>query len=184
PTTPPTTPPVPPTTPPVPPTTPPVPPTTPPVPPTTPPVPPTTPPTTPAQGLCGANACPAASILMAACRPAGGCMAEVGAGSSRLCYASGVKVTVTPIPATLGLAMRVTRPDGQTPCYSIEFGTNLASGARGLVFRNGAGEVIATGSADARGRVTLTCDRASTEPLDDQCVPPASPGICLPGACR
>lgn len=88
-----------------------------------------------------------------------------------------------PNPATLGLVMHVTRPDGQTPCYSIELGANFVGGNRGVVFRNGAGAEIARGVADASGRITIACDRA-TELLEDTCVPPARPVLCAPGVCR
>jgi hypothetical protein len=122
-------------------------------------------------------------VLLAACRPAGTCTTQAALAATRSCFESGVKVTVVPNPLTLGFAMAVTRPDGVTPCYAIEFARNLPGGGRGVVFRNGAGTEIGRGVADAAGRIMLSCEAGPTL-LEDTCVPLGRIAACQPGTCR
>jgi hypothetical protein len=94
-----------------------------------------------------------------------------------------VKVRVAANPLTLGFTLAVTEPDGQTPCYSIDFAGSLPGGNRGVVFRNGAGTDIARGIADGSGRIMLSCD-AGTTMLEETCVPLGRISACTPGICR
>ena len=93
-------------------------------------------------------------------------------------------MTVATNPATLGLSLFVTRPDGTTPCYSIDLGVGVAGSPRGVVFRNAEGIEIARGTRDAAGRITLGCEQGTTQPLEPTCVPATAPGLCLPGTCH
>jgi hypothetical protein len=90
-------------------------------------------------------------------------------------------VTVTPNPRTLGFTTAVSRPDGQTPCYTIDFAASLPGSSRGIIFRNADGTDIARGIVNAAGDVTLSCE-AGNVVLEDGCVP-LGPSACVPGAC-
>jgi hypothetical protein len=113
----------------------------------------------------------------------GTCAVQTSLGVTRSCFQGGVKVSVAPNPLALGFTMAVTRPDGSTPCYSIDFAAMLPGGNRGVIFRNAAGTDIARGTADASGRIMLSCDAGSTM-LDEMCVPLGRIAGCQPGTCR
>jgi hypothetical protein len=103
---------------------------------------------------------------------------------TRACYQSGVEVSSAVDRASGDLHVRVTRPDGQTPCYELQLGDFLSDGARLLLFRDGAGKTLSRGVLRSDGRLVLTCEGGTTDPLAPECVPLAPPGLCRPGACR
>jgi hypothetical protein len=122
-------------------------------------------------------------VLLAACQPEGACSTQATFGVTRSCFNSGVKVVSIPNPLTLGFTLAVTRPDGVTPCYSIDFAARLAGGNRGIVFRNAAGTDIAHGLANAAGQIMLSCEAGNTM-LEEMCVPLGRISACQPGTCR
>ena len=91
---------------------------------------------------------------------------------------------MAPSPATLGTRMLVTTSDGQTPCYKLDVGLLLTDGARVALFRDGTGRILSRGIVRADGRLELTCEAGTTEPLGPECVPLSRPGVCRPGLCR
>jgi hypothetical protein len=137
----------------------------------------------PEPGLCGARICPAVSVLLAACQPAGGCNVAPDGLGTRACYDNGVKVIVTPNPLTASVRFLVTRPDGVTPCYKLDIGAFLPGGGQLVEFRDGDGAVLSRGVLGANGRLTLTCEDVDTE-LAPECTPVTRAGVCSPGTCR
>jgi hypothetical protein len=120
--------------------------------------------------------------------PLGSCAFEADASASRACYGTGVQVTVTPTFGNLttpNLSMKVSKPDGKTPCYSVDFGANLPGGGRGFIFRDAGGVQLARGVLNANGLISLTCEAGTTPLLDSSCIPPpAPPFACQPGVCK
>ena len=134
--------------------------------------------------MCGLPFCPAVSSLLAACQPSGSCLASGDAAGSRQCYANGVKVTSTVNRATLGVTVRVTKPDGVTPCYSVDLGARLPSGAQLMLVRDGAGNVVSSGQIRPNGRLSFTCAAGTNDDVDQECMPLARSGICRAGTCN
>ena len=137
----------------------------------------------PQPGLCGAQICPAVSVLLAACQPAGECSIAAEGIGTRACYDNGVRVIATPNPAAVGVRIVVTRPDEEAPCYKIDLGLFLEGGARVAIFRDAAGTILSQGVLLPNGRLALTCEAGDVE-LAPECTPITRTGVCRPGSCR
>jgi hypothetical protein len=102
--------------------------------------------------------------LIASCPPSGTCVSQKtdGGAKSELCFASGVHATSTTLDDQNGCSgvtvVTVTKADG-SPCYSIE--SNLEGVCEGTryVWKDAAGQVVATGSANGYSSptTTITC---------------------------
>jgi hypothetical protein len=128
--------------------------------------------------------CPALFDLVATCRPTGACVRGAGGGTTSSCYDNGVRVH-SRTDLVGGLIIEVTKPDGITPCYSMDVGTAAAGGLRPAILYSPQGIEIARGEADPDdgGLVTITCENTTTPLQDRRCL--ADPGIalCPPGPC-
>lgn len=122
--------------------------------------------------------------LVAPCATSGACKVEaIDAGAAKnTCYASGVQVSQSGVVYSSGpttvKTFSVTKADG-SPCYSLE--TSLIGGeVYRYVWKDAAGEVVATGSDDrftnptntitcANGGQTRTCHSPSINPTGACC---------------
>jgi hypothetical protein len=129
--------------------------------------------------------CPALFDLVATCRPTGACVRGAGGGTTTSsCYDNGVRVH-SRTDLVGGLIIEVTRPDGITPCYSMNVGTGAAGGLRPAILYSPQGIEIARGEADPDdgGLVTITCENTTTPLQDRRCLADPSIGQCPPGPC-
>jgi hypothetical protein len=105
-----------------------------------------------------------------ACLPTGICRNEAASGSTTSCYANGVTIRKQ-VETDGSTVVTVTKADGKTDCWSIEQRLDAtAAPSLALVFRNGAGAQIATGSRDDQGKqLTITCDGRAAQTPDWEC---------------
>jgi hypothetical protein len=134
---------------------------------------------------CGGVHCPALFDLVATCRPTGTCVRGGAVGNTSTCYNNGVRVH-SRVDLVRGLIIEVTKPDGVSPCYSMDVGTATNGGLRPAILQDPQGLEIARGEADPDdgGLVNVTCE-GTTVPLQDRrCLADPGIGICPPGPCQ
>jgi hypothetical protein len=80
----------------------------------------------------------------------------------------------------------VTKPDGVSPCYSLDVGLAEGGGLRPLILRTPDGTEVAQGTIapGLNGRIDISCDGVTTQLQDRTCL--AAPGAetCAPGICQ
>jgi hypothetical protein len=142
-------------------------------------------PATDAIVTCGGVRCPALFNLVATCRPTGACIRGGNVSATLSCYDNGVRVR-SHLELGRGLVIDVTKPDGVSPCYSMDVGVPTGGGLRPAVVHSPDGTEIARGLADPNdgGLVTVTCDGVTADLQDRSCLVDPGVGNCAAGTCQ
>jgi hypothetical protein len=119
-----------------------------------------------------------------ACVPAGACTETQTGSASAECYDNGVKFCS---PGGPPVSVTVTKPDGKTPCVTMDVAIDTASGSGTATYKSTSGQSFATATFSTSPVIKLTCGGKTYD--IDRSKPGCSfgsggiPGVCKTGSC-